>query len=116
MYVKDKMSPLVHSVTVTVNTCVVVSDGVHVYVRTVQQLTSSHFNIICLVVSHKTCSHSTYNWLVLVSVQRQNSPDGVGETETGEIEVAAGSDCGPVEDVTRGRWDGGKEGGWKVGE
>ena len=70
------------------------------------------------MVSHKTCSHSTYNWLVLVSVQRQNSPGGVGETETGEIEVADGSDCEPVEDVTialEGRQDGRGGGGREEG-
>ena len=35
------------------------------------------------------------------------------ETETRESKVAAGSDCGPVEDVTiavEGRWDGRGEG------
>ena len=48
----------------------------------------------------------------------QNSPGGVVETETGEIEVVAASDCGPVEDVTiavEGRWDGGREEGREGG-
>ena len=44
----------------------------------------------------------------------QNSPGGAVETETGEIEVAGGSDCGPVEEVTMavegGRGHRGREG------